>query len=121
MELAHAEDFDWQDDPSIICREQAATAVYSNVHGAVVIRQAQAWDENSDTLIILEPACARRAARAILELLAALDGRRTAEANKIDDEAEQQPSTNALRQRRYRERHRNGGVTPESVTDGAGV
>jgi hypothetical protein len=111
-------DFDWTDPETVVVPEQTATAVYFNPDDNIVIRQHRAWDEDEDHWFILTPSNAVRLARRILELAAALDGRRTALALYEPDEADADPApkgSNAERQRRYRERHRNG-VTPP-VTD----
>jgi hypothetical protein len=47
-------EFDWDDDDSIVLREQRATAVYRNRSGAVVIRQRGAGDDE-DTFVFIEP------------------------------------------------------------------
>jgi hypothetical protein len=51
-------DFDWERDAGdIVQRSVGTVAVYLNPHGTIVIRQAQEWDEDADTLIYLSPAC----------------------------------------------------------------
>ncbi len=47
------EDFDWATDPSVILQEQRATAVYRNPVNALVIRQKQSWDEDSDPFVVV--------------------------------------------------------------------
>jgi hypothetical protein len=59
-------EFDWTGDDSIIAREQPAIAVYNNTAGAVVVRQERAWDEDSDTYILIQPENAEKIADAIL-------------------------------------------------------
>ncbi len=45
--------FQWdaQDNDSVVCVEQRAIAVYTNVYGQAVIRQERSWDEDEDTWI----------------------------------------------------------------------
>jgi hypothetical protein len=59
-------DFDWREDECVVLKEQLAVAVYPNSHGAIVIRQERAWDEDSDTLILIEPCNASAVAEALL-------------------------------------------------------
>jgi hypothetical protein len=72
-------DFDWHDDSAVVLREQPATAIYPNRNGAIVIRQEHPWDEDSDTIVILQPQNARRVANAILEVAALLANEATSE------------------------------------------
>jgi hypothetical protein len=105
-------DFDWRKDANdVVIREQERTAVYTNPHGCVVIRQAGQYSQDEDQLVIVAPEHARKLARAIL---AAAAGR--AAENPATDR------TSADRQRRYRKRHRNGvTVTRDPVTDRDGL
>ena len=59
-------DFDWREDECVVLKEQLAVAVYPNSHGAIVIRQERAWDEDSDTLILIQPSSAKAVADALL-------------------------------------------------------
>jgi hypothetical protein len=112
--ICNTDDFDWQ-DPTV--KDQPATAVYTSVDGAIVIRQERAWNEDGDTIIVIQPEHARTIAKAIL-----------GEAG-IDIEAEEtsnaagpssKDSTAAERQRRRRARLRDSHA-PEAVTDRDGV
>lgn len=46
-------DFDWQNSPDVIIREQRAIAVYTNPYGGVVVREERGWDEEEDRFIVL--------------------------------------------------------------------
>ena len=102
-------DFDWS-DVVIVVAEQPATACYLNPAGDIVLRQRGADRDDDDPFLWFAPEHAAAIAKAILEA-AALSA--TAPAT----EPTQRPSkakdpTAAERQKRYRERHRNGkGVT----------
>ena len=58
--------FDWREDPSIICEEQPALAVYTNPRGQCVLRQERRWDEDEDTVILVCRENALKVAHAIL-------------------------------------------------------
>ena len=47
------DDFDWSSDPSVVLREQRATAVYLNRWNGLVIRQEKSWDEESDPFLVI--------------------------------------------------------------------
>ncbi len=51
----HENDFDWNDDDSIVLREQPATAIYHNSVGTIIIRQKADWDAEHDTFAYLTP------------------------------------------------------------------
>lgn len=52
-----ADDFNWNNDDSIVVKEQIATAIYYNNYGELVIRQkAGFYDENDHIIIITKPA-----------------------------------------------------------------
>lgn len=63
--------FDWCDDDAVALHEQPATAVYIARDGAIVIRQERTWDEDGDTLVIIQPEHAKTVAEAILKLAGA--------------------------------------------------
>jgi len=117
------DNFDWtSDDESIVLREQRSLAVYPNSRGGIVIREERAWDDDSDCYIVIRPEHAHTVAARILALAEA----------ELEAEAAPATSSNALRQQRYRQRKRNGGVTPPvtgrvaaavmgGVTDGGGT
>ncbi len=56
--------FDWAGD-TVVLPEQPATAVYTNPHGAVVVRQ-EGGPYDEDCWIIIRPENALRLCRAIL-------------------------------------------------------
>ncbi len=107
--------FDWDKDrDDLVIEEQAAIAVYLNPRGAIVIRQKGELDPETydtvDSWIIVEPHYGAALARAIMAL-----------APQQGTLALPAPGdrTAAERQRRHRERKRNGTVTPcdrDSVT-----
>jgi hypothetical protein len=96
-------EFDWNSDAvTVVARTQQAIAVYQNLHGAVVIREQQGWDEDADTIIVIQPEHARAVAAAILSA-----------AGLATDRSPRPPKdpTAANRQRRRRDRLRD--ATPE--------
>ncbi|UGY23572.1 hypothetical protein HU675_0037390 [Bradyrhizobium septentrionale] len=48
-------EFNWNDDDSIILREQRATAAYRNRVGELIIRQQARWDDDEDTFVYISP------------------------------------------------------------------
>lgn len=63
-----SDDFDWENDDSIVLREQPATAIYRNPYGSLVIRQKRRWpDEEEDPIVVVSP----ESAVAFMEALAA--------------------------------------------------
>jgi hypothetical protein len=46
-------EFNWNDDDSIILREQRATAAYRNRVGELIIRQQAGWNDDQDTFIYI--------------------------------------------------------------------
>jgi hypothetical protein len=131
-------EFDWNpnrdEDHSIVVRGQPAIAVYLNPHDEVVIRQEGQYDPSEDNFVYVTKPNALIVAKAVLEAaridvefigpsVAKLITDRTdidwEAANEAFNETEAKPKdrTAAERQRRYRERHRNGTVTPETVMD----
>lgn len=49
----NSEDFDWNDSPSVVLKEQPATAIYWNARGDLVIRQ-QGWPDDDSVILISE-------------------------------------------------------------------
>lgn len=49
------DDFNWANDDSIVLREQPATAIYTNKHGTLVIRQKGEWDADQDSFTFITP------------------------------------------------------------------
>jgi hypothetical protein len=107
-------DFDWIDSAEdVVVPEQAAIAVYLNPKGDVVIRQAGQYHPDEDNWIVVAPDHAPRVAEAILEAAG------LAVYHPEDDQAaEPKDRTAAERQRRYRERHRNGAGRDVTFGDG---
>lgn len=62
------DDFDWNNDDSIVLREQPATAIYHNRHGVLVIRQKADWDAESDTFAFITPENAVRFMEALAKV-----------------------------------------------------
>jgi hypothetical protein len=58
-----SDDFDWAEDDSIIFHAQPATAVYTNRHGDVVIRQL---GEDEETFVFVRPENAQALCQAIM-------------------------------------------------------
>lgn len=48
-------EFDWSTSPTIVIREQPATALYFNPEGSLVIRQKADWDREEDTFVYISP------------------------------------------------------------------
>ncbi|WP_375762902.1 hypothetical protein ACE10X_22740 [Bradyrhizobium sp. Pha-3] len=48
-------EFNWNDDDSIILREQRATAAYRNKDGDLIIRQRARWNDDEDTFVFISP------------------------------------------------------------------
>ena len=49
------DDFDWNEDDSIILKEQRATAAYRNKVGELIIRQRAGWNDDRDTFVHISP------------------------------------------------------------------
>jgi hypothetical protein len=120
-------DFDWSDDDSVVLRDQPAVAIYSNKFQQVVIRCERAWDQEDDVVVLVDFAHAIRVVHAILETAGHGDIEfiRPSRGGFVDvDQADDElpgpkDKTAAERQRRYRNKHRNGNgrdVTGEGVT-----
>lgn len=56
----------WRGNPAVVLPEQLAIAVYTNQNDDIVIRQERAWDEDSDTVVIVSPTNVRKVAEAML-------------------------------------------------------
>lgn len=51
------DDFDWSsNNEDVIVPEQRATAVYVNPWGQAVIRQERAWNDEADTVVVVDHA-----------------------------------------------------------------
>ncbi len=63
----HPSDFNWDDDnDSVVAPEQPKIAVYPNKQGAVCVRQEAAWDEDTDTIVIVQPEFVHAVADALI-------------------------------------------------------
>jgi len=103
----------WDREPVLI-PVQMPVAVFSNKNGDVVIRQCGQWYHQNDPWIVLTPENARIVAGAISNLAAELMAPAAPLALPAPTPADR---TAAERQRRYRERKRNGDtVTGSTVT-----
>ena len=107
--------FNWNDDDSVVVRQQFATAVYQNQHGEIVVRQEAGMYEENDAIVVLTPQIAEAVAWAILHEIGAPEAKSMifAPAHIIDREPAPKDKTAAERQRRYRERQRNGATVTE--------
>jgi hypothetical protein len=97
------EDFDWADvAEQMVQQEVQQVAIYDNENGDVVIRQRQWWDEERDTIIVI----ARGNVEAVIAAMRAAVGQPAETTPKV-------PLSAAERQRRYRDKHRNGSSDEE--------
>jgi hypothetical protein len=130
----------WGDDEAIVVQDQAATAIYANKHGGVVLRQQRAWDEENDTYIVVARENAIRVANAILDAAGHGDlmfyrpsrsgagyedvgidelGHHLAWAPPAEGKVKKPKDTTAPeRQKRYRDRKRQGVTTDVTLHDG---
>ena len=111
--MSRSPDFDWyKDRDDLVIEEQPATAVYRNPRGSIVIRQKGDLDpetyETVDSWIVVEPHYAAALARAIMALAPQQSAPLALPAPG--------DKTAAERQRRHRERKRNGDDTVTGVT-----
>jgi hypothetical protein len=104
--ITAADPFDWASDDAIVVPEQRGLAVYTNGSGAVVVRQQQGPGDREDVWIVIRPEHAQTIATAILR-----------EVGAAMEPASVPLSPAALRQRRYREKQRNGSATPSGLDD----
>jgi hypothetical protein len=93
-------DLDWRDSESVVVPEQQAIAVYTNVNDVVVVRQERAWDEDSDTIVLIH----RQHVLTVVEAMLAEIGMGLGEMQKSTTAAKD--PTAAHRQRRRGERLR---------------
>lgn len=116
-----SDDFDWCEDPSIVLQEQPPTAIYTNVAGAVVIRQGGDFLQTGDQIVVVRPENVVRLVTAILteagyrpEIAKMIIDRSDMDWSQAETDFEAidahapKDRTNAERQRRYRDRKRNG-------------
>jgi hypothetical protein len=111
----YSPEFDWNPrndtDHGIVVRHQPAIAVYTNPHDEVVIRQRDQYDESDDHFVYITEDSVLRVAQRMLDLAGI-------EFQRKEPLLLPPPSNGAERQRRYRQRHRNGNghdVTPQSA------
>jgi hypothetical protein len=111
-------DFHWcrpDGDETVCIPEQLAIACYLNPSGDIVIRQRADAYEDQDAIVLVAPIHARTLATAILRLLG--------ETLPVTPEAslgDGSVTPAALRQRRYRERHRKEPEENQLPLNGAG-
>lgn len=106
-----------EDENDIVLSEQRAVAIYVTAKGVICIRQEANWDDDEDACVFVQPEHCEKVAKALLcrargAMQQKLDD---ADAALVEIDSEDQPSANALRQRRFREKRRQA-VTHESVT-----
>jgi hypothetical protein len=97
--------FDWSDEENVVCHEQPRSAVYFNPRGQVVIRQQadyHAFDEDSFVFFSIENV------PALIEALRVCIASNTP---RPPSRVASPVTPGASRQKRYRERHRDGGIT----------
>lgn len=119
MTMVPTAEFDWEDAEAVVLPEQPRTAVFVNPHGAVVVRQRCADDDDSDVYVLIQPHNARLVALAIMAC-----AKQSAACFEDDPCPIPGPtSTAADRQRRYRNRKKQrNDRNAESVTrDGQSV
>jgi hypothetical protein len=97
-----SDDFDWARDPAIVCHEQLAVAVYRTVMAKIIIRQERANEEEFDSFILIATENAAALAAEILRHAGELAGERG------DQPAAPKDPTGAERQRRRRQKLRDG-------------
>jgi hypothetical protein len=113
---------DWISDPCIVVRGQAAIAVFPNAREGITIKQQGGDDEAGDTIVLVAPEYARAVAEAILRVLAEGWPEQVGHPPHRAPPSEPRDTTGAERQRRYRDRHRNGlTVTGDGVTRDGGL
>lgn len=100
-------EFNWVEGADhVVVQAQRPVAVHLNPYGDVVVRHLRDWDEDQDPCVVIPQRDALAVARAILKEAGIADEpappSRTAAPNSPKD------STAADRQKRYRERRRNG-------------
>jgi len=104
-----SDDFNWNptedEDHSIVVRHQPGIAVYTNTHDEVVIRQ-QADNSYDDSFVWVT----KDNVFQVAERMLALAG------YSMNGSEQPKVSSAAARQRRYRNKKRNG-VTPDTVAD----
>jgi hypothetical protein len=104
------DDFDWFDvaDDKVVVAHQAPIAVYTNPDDDIVIRQDGDYYRKDDPWIVVRRENARALAEAILAF---------AEPAPAPQLALPAPMSPAERAKRYRERKRHDGVTPQRDGD----
>ena len=89
-------DFDWDDNADDIVQQSVErVAIFTNPNGDLVIRQERCWDQEDDTWIIIARG---NVGAAIAKMRGAIG----------EEPSTPRDHTAAERQRRYRQRHRNG-------------
>ena len=108
--MSTSDDFDWNvdDNPDVVVTWQNCIAVYENVAGSIVIRRERAWDEDDDVIILVTKASAPALAQAILRAAGVVMPTAVAITHELLPPPPAKDPTAAERQRRFRNRHRNG-------------
>jgi hypothetical protein len=103
------DDFDWSsNNTDVAVRRQDAVAVYENVNGDVVVRRQADFNEDEDPILIINKACVPALVRALIDT-AGLEAEPVSHGILLPPPARSgSDPTAAERQRRYRDRHRNG-------------
>lgn len=100
-------EFDWIEGADhVVVPAQRPVAVHQNPYGDIVIRHPQDWDENKDPCVVIPRREALAVVRAILKE-AGIQEEPTSP-SLCDGSDSPKDSTAAARQKRYRERRRNG-------------
>jgi hypothetical protein len=104
-----SESFRWCNDETVVVRTQMAIAIYLNPYGELVIRQEGQMHPDEDVWVVIAP----DNVPAVIEAMQEAIGTADAPATVTKD------PTAANRQRRHRDRHRDGvtPVTAGGVTD----
>jgi hypothetical protein len=104
----YSPEFDWNPssdtEHSIVVRHQPAIAVYLNPHDEVVVRQQDQYDESDDHFVFITKDNVPKVVERMLEL-AGLEMATHAAPLMLP---KPEPLSGAERQRRYRNKHRNG-------------
>ena len=98
--MSDSDTFDWREEnEGVVALRQHAIAVYENTAGLVVLRRD--WDEDIDPIILVTKANVPALVQALVRV-AGLEPRA-----QVLLPPPHEPSPGAVRQKRFRERHRN--------------
>ena len=111
----YSPEFDWNPtndtDHSIVVRHQPAIAVYLNPHDEVVIRQQDQYDESDDQFVFVTRDNVLKVAQRMLDVAGIEMAMTNMEEGGLAEPLlllKPEPLSGAERQRRYRNKHRNG-------------